>query len=160
MTRHDLKGGFTLVEMMVVLAMIMILAGALTSSVAGARERAKIAAATVAVQEMTKAILMYENYATTHDLSQVTMEDREADESSLGFILGNAGDTDAVGNAVPVLYNAALRGGKILDPWGKAYRVTIRQGTINAQANAVRSATRKTSTAMPNFYRRNPEDPD
>lgn len=154
-----MKRAFTLVEMMVVLAMIMILAGALATSVAGARERAKITAATIAVQEMTKAILMYENYAETRDLSGVVREKQEATKSSMAFILGG-GKTDLGGNKIPVLYNADIKGSRILDPWGNAYKVTIKQGTASIEQGAIVQATRRTSTSIPNFWRRNPDDPD
>lgn len=155
-----MKRGFTLIELMVVLAMIMILAAALTSSIAGARERAKITSATVAVQEITKAILMYENFAPSRDLSEVVREKQDATESSLAFILGS-GETDIGGNKIPVLYNAEIKGGKILDPWGTPYKVTIKQNSISMEnQSAVLQATRQTATSIPNFWRRNPYDPD
>ena len=153
------RRAFTLVEMMVVLAMIMILSGALVSSVSGARERAKITAATVAANEITKAILMYENYAKTHDLSGVTMDKRESTRDNLAFILGE-GETDSAGNRIPVLYNAAITGNAILDPWGNKYRVTIKADTANIAQNKTMENTRKSGIALPNFYRRRAGEPD
>ncbi len=162
MTRKDLIGkrGFTLIELMVVLGMIMILAGAITSSVSGARERAKVTAATVAAREMTHAILMYENYASTHDLSGHVMESwQDATRSNLGFITGG-GETDASGNKIPVLYNATFKGEHIVDPWGKPYMVTVRQGTMDVADNAMLNATKTTGVAVPNFWRRRAGEAD
>lgn len=154
------KGGFTLIELMVVLGMIMILAGAITSSVSGARERAKVTAATVAAREITHAILMYENYASTHDLSAHAMDSwQDATESNLGFITGG-GETDGSGNKIPVLYNASFTGGRILDPWGTAYKVTIRKGTMDVADNALLNATKTTGVAVPNFWRRRAGEAD
>ena len=154
------RGGFTLIELMVVLAMIMILAGAVTSSVSGARERAKITAATVAAREITHAILMYENDAPTHDLSAHVMDSwQDATESNLGFILGG-GETTSGGTPIPVLYNASLQNGRILDPWGTPYKVTIREGAMSSQDNAVLNATKTTSVAVPNYWRRRAGEED
>ena len=56
------SSGFTLVELLVVIAMLMLLAGAVTSSVASAQRRAKIAQATAEAQEMTNAIRAFEHF--------------------------------------------------------------------------------------------------
>ncbi len=120
------KKGFTMVELMVVMAMLMLLIGAVSSSVASASRRAKISKATTTVQEMTNAILAYENAGhplSSHSMQQWTV----ADESSMGFILGTESED------VPVLFNAAIRNGKILDPWGKPYYVMIRKGNIKQE---------------------------
>ena len=121
--------GFTLVELIVVVAMIAILAGALTTSVAKAQRRAKISRAQTEAREITNAILAYANYDEEGSLAKYTMNDQEADEGSLGFILGKVKSRNA---DVPVLYNAALTRGRILDPWGNPYRITVKKGeTIN-----------------------------
>lgn len=146
--------GFTLVELIVVIGMLMLLAGAVTTSVAGAHRRAKIQQATVEAQEMTKAILAYENFGKDYSLKAHLMEDQEASEQALGFILGaenmqNAGQS----GKMPVLFNASVtRSGKILDPWGNPYRVTIRQDAID-QESASRLSFRS-FVAFPNYNRR------
>ena len=43
-TQRQTRGGFSLVELIVVIGMLMLLAGAVTTSVAGANRRAKIQA--------------------------------------------------------------------------------------------------------------------
>lgn len=144
--------GFTLVELLVVIGMLMLLMGSVTSAIVSAQKRAKVAQATTAVKEMTNAILSYENYADSHDLSTVASGGwKEADESTLGFILGKKSNKNGT---IPVLYNAALKGGKILDPWGRPYRVQIKQGTIKVDNNNVLQGAQRTAVAFPNFYRR------
>lgn len=120
-----MRRAFTLVELLVVIAMIAILAGALTTSIAGAQKRSKISRAQTEVREMTNAILAFANYTEDGTLSSKVMEDVESDESRLDFILGRVSER---GQEVPVLFNAAVRGGKILDPWGHPYRITIKKG--------------------------------
>lgn len=121
------RPGFTLIELMVVVAMILILAAAMTTSVSSARARAKVSRAQTEAREITNAILAYANYTDDGSLSSVTMNDSAASESSLAFILGQG--PNQRGAKVPVLYNAALSNGRqILDPWGKPYRVTVKAG--------------------------------
>lgn len=121
------RRGFTLVELVVVVAMILIIAGAMATSVSGARARAKISRAQTEVREITNAILSYANYTDDGSLSSVTMNDTPASETSLAFLLGNG--PSQRGAKVPVLYNAAVSGGgDVLDPWGKPYRVTVKVG--------------------------------
>ncbi|MGN0852855.1 MAG: type II secretion system protein [Kiritimatiellia bacterium] len=150
--RKPAARGFTLVELLVVIGMLMLLMGSVTSAIVSAQKRAKIAQATTAVKEMTNAILAYENYADTHDLSTVASGGwKEADEATLGFILGKKSNKNG---PVPVLYNAAVKGGKILDPWNRPYRVQIKQGTIQVDSGTVLQGAQRTAVAFPNFYRR------
>ena len=121
------RRGFTLVELIIVVAMILVLAGAMTSSVANARRRARLSRAQTDVREITNAILAYANYTEDGTLSQqANLNDAVADDSKLDFILGKG--PKQRNSVVPVLYNAALTGGKILDPWGKPYRVSVKAG--------------------------------
>ena len=144
-----MRKGFTLIELLVVIGMIAMLTGAIGSSVSQARNRARLAKATAEVKQMTNAILAYENYDPNHQLD--VMDGVEADESVLGFILGKGG-TDSSGNAIPVLFNAAISSdGKIRDPWGNPYRVTIADegnvGTVQGNLNY------QTGYYFPNYNR-------
>lgn len=147
------RGGFTLVELIVVIGMLMLLAGAVTTSVAGARRRAKIQQATAEAQEMTKAILAFENYGSlaSHLIGESKPEAATVD--NLKFILGKvrAENTGQQGN-VPVLFNAsATRDGRILDPWGRPYRVMMRKGRMNATGKSLGFTP---CVSFPNYNRR------
>ena len=140
--------GFTLVELLVVIAMLMLLAGAVTSSVSSAQRRAKIAQATAEAQEMTNAILAYEHFGDDYKLPNY--DNTPATEANMSFILG--GDT-VNGQKVPVLYNASIKGGEIRDPWGRPYYVTIKEGKpIRTETDS--SGQLKSYVAVPNFNRR------
>ena len=122
-----MKRGFTLIELIVVIGMLMVLMGAAASGVNGARKRAMISRAQTETQELTKAILAYANYTEDGTLSEVTgLNDTPANESNLKFVLGKVSKR---GSTVPVLYNASVsKGGQFLDPWGRPYRVTVKKG--------------------------------
>lgn len=143
MNRFD--RGFTLVELLVVMAMLMLLAGAITSSVSSAQRRAKIAKATSEAQELTNAILAYQHRGAEYKLP--TFDHQPATEANLAFILGGGSDK------VPVLFNASIKGGEIQDPWGKPYYVTIKEVPLNS-ASPTSSDMIKSYVAFPNFNRR------
>ena len=133
--------GFTLVELLVVMAMLMLIIGSVSSAVMSAQKRAKLTRATMEVQQITSAILAYENYG---ELDEMT--DEEATRSSMAFILGQETED---GRKVPVLFNASIKGEKILDPWGRPYLVTVKEGKISG----TRMRTVTTGVFIPNFYR-------
>ena len=150
------RRGFTLVELLVVIAMLMVLAGAVTSSVSAANLRAKITQATSDVQEMTNAILAYENYGRAADESPLRdkkMEAEAATEDKMAFILGKETLKNGQSGNIPVLFNAQIRQGAIRDPWGRPYYVTIRETTIDPETDASGNNMRS-FVAFPNFYRR------
>ena len=153
MGRSD-RNGFTMVELLVVIAMLMILAGSITSSVGSASRRAKIQQATTELQEMTKAILAYENYGRVNEdspLSSHLMEEKEATESNMGFILGQETLKNGQSGNLPVLFNAEIKNGAIRDPWGNPYRVTIRQAKIDPKEAS--SDKPESYVMFPNFNR-------
>lgn len=142
------KRGFTLIEMIVVVGMLMLLAGSVTSSVVQAQKRAKISKAMAEARELTNAILAYENISRNHELPTLSDVDAEDSANSIGFVLGNGGVTQS-GETAPVLYNGAVSSGKVLDPWGTPYHVRIEQRTIAAN-NRMSSLTMY--VPMPNFW--------
>ena len=121
MTDRIGKKGFTLVELLVVIAMLMLLAGAITTSVAGAHRRAKI---------------------------------QQATEQSLAFILGKeSAQIKGQRGDIPVLFNAAVKkSGRILDPWGNPYYVTIRRDTLSQKENG--GLRFNSYVVFPNYNRR------
>ena len=145
-----MKRAFTLVELLVVIAMIAILTGAVGTSVSGARARARVMKATAEVKEMTNAILAYENYARGGNYELEAM-DQDASVSSVGFILGKGEAADS-GAKIPVLYNGAVDADGVLrDPWGTPYKVKIKEGTVQSISSTAASSM-STGYMLPNFY--------
>ena len=149
-----MKRGFTMVELLVVIAMLMLLIGAVTSSVSSAQRRAKIVRATVEAQEMT-AILAFENFGKGYSLSAHKIDPAApATEQNLGFIIGKATMENGQSGDVPVLYNASLKDGRFLDPWGRPYYVTIRQRTFKTETAPGANNSLATFVTFPNYNRR------
>lgn len=140
------SAGFTLVELLVVLAMISILTAAFTAAIRYALVQSKRSAAESEVRELTHAILAYENAAKDHKLP--SMDRADATEDRIGFLIGKGSDSD--GNALPVFFEAPLQNGAVLDPWGNPYKITIREKSVTVKDELTQIST---STFMPNFYR-------
>ena len=144
--------GFTLVELIVVIAMIAIFMASVGTAVGKTAERARIEKARSDVKVISQAILAWENYSRSgkHELRE--MNDEEADSSSLAFLLGQ-GESATSGN-IPELIAAQLAGGKMRDPWGRPYVVRIKEGKINRPENLDLG----TCYYLPNFYRLSGEE--
>ena len=150
-----MKRAFTLVEMLVVLAILAILTAMTGNAVAKAKLRAKFAKAEAETTAMTQAIYAYAQYTTDFTLTGFDRDRQEASKSSLNFLLGSeAGAVGRDGISVPVLYNASTAGndGRFLDPWGRAYLVTIKK-TTGDSANGMDSITM--GVYLPNCHRLN-----
>lgn len=149
------KRGFTLIELLVVVAMVAILGAAFTSSATSARERARIQKATAEVKVITQAILAYENWdqgGGRRRLPERRKVDIDKSAGSLGFILGEGGDAQS-GGKIPVMLMAALNsGGKMLDPWGTPYKVTIKESSLTVRPGSA-SGNLQTGYFLPNWYR-------
>ena len=144
-----MKKGFTLVELMVVVGMIAVLMGAMTVSTSRAQERGRIAKATQETKEITNAILAYEQYADGHSLEKEAKGDwTKCTEGAMQMILG--GKTGANGEEIPVLFNASVTGGNILDPWGRPYEYMIQRFEQGPQPNQVQFCR---GVALPNYFR-------
>ena len=148
-----MKKGFTLIELLVVIGMIAILTAAASSSVMKARERSMQARAETEVREMTNAILAYENYDKDRSLeSRSTSKSwTDATKSSLAFILGD--EKDENGNTIPVLYNAAIQGSQLLDPWKTPYQFMIAKASDAVEGSADDVGARpETFIYVPNLH--------
>ena len=144
----SIKRGFTLVELLVVVGMIAVILGALTTSVQSARHRARVQKATAEVKIVSQAILGYENFRG----ELPTMTEADSNRGTLGFLLGDGGSAQQ-GGQIPVLLQASLTGGGSMnDPWGTPYKVTIREGAVSLKLKTVTGAM-QTGYYLPNFYR-------
>ena len=91
----SIKRGFTLLELMVVICMIALIIAALATSLTSAQERARTEKARSEVKAIAQAILAYENFDRSNELP--TMENRDADQSALGFLIGQGGNAESGG---------------------------------------------------------------
>ena len=152
-----MKKGFTLIELLVVIGMIAVLTGAASSAVMKARKRSQIARAETEVREMTNAILSYENWDDDHSLKkyQTSKAWKDATEDAMQFILGGVQNKQGT---VPVLYNAAVVGGNLRDPWGTTYQFMI--GDSGSAESSRDQVGRSLSTYMflPNLWRLKAEE--
>lgn len=140
------RHGFTLVELLVVIGMIAIIMAAMSVSVSGAQERARIQKALAEVKSVTQAVLASENFDET--FMERFKEPQDLTLGNLKFLLGQSGQ-DASGQTVPAFLLAALSGDSSLkDPWGTTYRISVRSGTIQA----ARFTETKTGVMIPNLW--------
>ncbi len=146
------RKGFTLLEIMVVLVIIAVLMAAFTSSVSAARRRAAVAKATSEVKVVSQAVLAFEQYG--QDLP--SCRDADADENSLGFLIGEGGSADSGGKIPPLLMASLRSGGKMLDPWNTPYKISIKSGETLKLAKTMSNV--KTGYFLPNFYRLSEEE--
>lgn len=152
-----MKKGFTLIELLVVIGMIAVLTGAASSSVMKARKRSQIARAETETREMTNAILAYENWDDDRSLKryQTSKSWQKATEGNLAFILGEVQNNQ--GN-VPVLYNASIRNGSIVDPWGTEYEYMISQAGDASDSDDSVGNGLNTFMYLPNLHRLTPQE--
>lgn len=151
----SIKKGFTLMELMVVIAMIGIIMAAVVTSTAGAQERARREKALSEVKTVHQAILSYETVAKNGELP--TMENRDADSGALGFLVGKGGQSK-YGDKIGALLEASFkRGGRMLDPWGTPYKISIRASGASVKLESA-SGSMQTGYYFPNFYRLSEEE--
>ena len=161
MTLTEMKKGFTLIELLVVVGMIAIVLGAISTSISSARQRARIQKATSDVKVIHQAILAYENWnkgeLKTMGSRGKAANGADAVAGNLDFLLGKGsangaeGASGAVGE-LPVLLQAALQNGKLVDPWGTTYRVTIVESGVSFDHRTL-TGTLNTGYWLPNYYR-------
>lgn len=145
------KRGFTLIELIVVIAMVMIILGSMTAAVTSANERVREQKARAEVKIIAQAILAYENETRNgEDYGLPVLNKADCDSSNIGFLLGR--ETSQTGK-IPVLLMASLSsGGKMLDPWGHPYKVTIKKNSSTPRFKTMTGGL-QTGFYLPNFYR-------
>ena len=147
------KRGFTLVELIVVIAMIAVFMASVGVAVGKTRERARIEKARGDVKVLSQAILAWENYSRNGKNELREMNDVEADSSSLGFLLGQG--ESATSGDIPILAMVQLSaGGKMRDPWNRPYLLRIKEGKIDRPENLDLG----TCYYLPNLYRLSEEE--
>ena len=155
--RTNNRSGFTIIELITVISILLLLMGAITTSVTGARRRAMTNQAIAETQELTNAILAYENFARPG--RQSPLEDKAtgeswkaANEGDLAFVLGNEKNPSGQDGNVPVLFNGAVTGGSIRDPWGHPYRYRIMSASVNVDDDHIGDMG-ESAFAIPNINR-------
>ena len=155
--RTEKRSGFTIIELITVISILLLLMGAITTSVTGARRRAKTNQAIDEAQQLTDAILGYENFARPGRPSplesKATGESwKAANEGDMAFVLGNERNPTGQDGNVPVLVNGAVTGGSIRDPWGHPYRYRIMSASVNVDDDHIGDMG-ESAFAIPNINR-------
>ena len=106
---------------------------------------------------MTNAILAYENWDDDRSLKryQTSKSWQKATEGNLAFILGEVQNKQG---KVPVLYNASIRGGSIVDPWGTEYEYMISNAGDASEADDSVGDGLSTFMYLPNLHRLTPQE--
>jgi len=113
------SNAFSLIEMLVVLAMISILMGVTFSGIGKARTRARVAKANSEVRSLMNAWLAYESSYDDWPVD-IEGEDIDAYAENIAPLLGKGNDGDG-----SVYLNATIKAGAFRDPWGKPYRFKV-----------------------------------
>ena len=118
------RGGFTLIEMLVVMGMIAILMGSVFAGLSGACKQAKITKAQAEIRQIIGACLAYE--ASKDAEPGIPNSWGDATESNLRDLLG--------GNGNPVFLNATTVGGSFRDPWNRPYQVRLKKNDDDGES--------------------------
>jgi len=127
-------GGFTLVELLLVVAIIALLMGLLLAGIVKARRQAELQRAGVEVQNLYNAFLSY--YADYARYPYTDEAVHAVDSTLVAMLSGGAG----LGNTKQRVYLATRTGqtnsAGFIDPWGTPYRVLF-DGTGSAADGVV-----------------------
>lgn len=145
--KRDVKG-FTLIEMLVVIAIIGILTAIIMPALKGARTAARKAEARQAVKSIVVAVKYYPlEYHGAYPEGNDSGADTEytAGNSSLMRILiaendDGANEKEKVFLEAPVKYLRQETGWNYLDPWGNPYQIVVdtdRDGTVTGPSGEI-----------------------
>ena len=152
------NSGFTIIELITVIAILIKLMGAISTSVTGARRRAKTNQAITEAQQLTDAILAYENFVKPGS-GDSPLEKKAKDswlpatEDDMAFVLGRESMPNGQEGDVPVLFNGAVTGGSIRDPWGRPYQYRIMSQKVEAEDHSNADNDTESALAIPNINR-------
>jgi len=115
------RSGFTLIEMLAVMAIIAILAGLLLPTVAAVRRHAYKRRASAEVAQLEAALKSY--YMDNRGWTGFPAS-RQTVASVVQFLQGSPGS----GNSIPYMEfkSGNLKDGNFVDPWGNPYRFELR----------------------------------
>jgi prepilin-type N-terminal cleavage/methylation domain-containing protein len=135
---HSKPAAFTLVELLLVVAIIALLMGLLLAGIAKARRQAEFQRARVEVQSLYNA---FQSYYADYARYPYTDETVHAVDSTLVAMLSGGPGLDNAKQRVylPVRTGQTNSAGALVDPWGNAYRVLF-DGTGSAADGVVTNA--------------------
>lgn len=111
-----MKRAFTLIELLIVVAMLGLLMATAATGMAQARLQAKKTKAHAEMRELVNAWLSYEQSFGDFPMD-ITTGETEATAAALADLLGSSGG--------PVFLNAPISNGAFRDPWGNPYKFRI-----------------------------------
>ena len=126
---YSLKNGFTLLELMVVVAIIVLLAGIILPNYAKRVDRAKMVKVEADISAIETAISMYSNDMGGYfgDLKNGVSLGTSTDPVSIGLVQGP-------GDSSQAKWNGPYLKGINKDPWGNNYRFFGRDPAATTQA--------------------------
>ena len=128
------KGGFTIIELIVVMTIILILAGLISGAAMKAKQRAMIAKARAMISAMETALGMYQADVGNYPNSGIATLYANL-TSSAG--LPTAAAQNWAGPYMNFQTNEVDSGGNILDPWSHAYHYTNPGSTTHSFQNYI-----------------------
>lgn len=135
------RAGFTMIELLIVMAILGTLVGTFAISTASARENAKVVKATAESRSLANAIRLFcmsmTDTAVSEDggnpMSTLGLSDglRDADST-----LTNMLTKPSASNGNTVYYEAndrSIRANRLCDPWGNPYKIRVKKVNIKAE---------------------------
>lgn len=135
------RAGFTMIELLVVMAILGTLVGTFALSTGAARENAKVVKATAESRALSNSIRLFcmamTDTAVSDDggnpMSALGLSDGVNDASST---LTNMLTKPSSSNGNTVYYDAndrSIRGNRLCDPWGNPYKIRVKRVNIAAR---------------------------